>query len=306
MRLVQRANGWMRLSLSLSWMLVACHGNTGRPHRNDGVAVGAAKVGGAIVSTVNGEAIGLDEVKATAESLGITLPDALRRLQSEHLLMLEAQRAGYMDNREVERVERQANVQALLEAEAHSVVVTEADLAEAYAKQAARFHVPETRTSSHVLVKVAVSASPDEDARAKEVALQLRDAFQRRPDVQAWQKRFRKTSMGGIPVISEQLPAASRAAALEAAFLSALFALPAVGVPSEPVRTSYGWHIIVMTHQAPAQDVSFESARATLDSELRLSRQRARIDEVIAKKRATTSIAEASTAKAAIDAVQLE
>ncbi|RZO57970.1 MAG: hypothetical protein EVA89_20500, partial [Sandaracinaceae bacterium] len=70
-------------------------------------SVGAAAVGGRVVSTVDGHPITVDQVAAAARAAGVTPEVALRRLQDEALLgPLEASEVGLIRGLELRRVDR--------------------------------------------------------------------------------------------------------------------------------------------------------------------------------------------------------
>ena len=69
---------------------------------------------GPIVATVEGEAITLEEVRATAAATRLSPLAALRRLEEERVLYRHAVALGTLDGPEVEHETRRAAVQVLL------------------------------------------------------------------------------------------------------------------------------------------------------------------------------------------------
>ena len=247
-------------------------------------ARGSSAVGGRVVSTVDGHAITVGEVEALVRA-GLSPREALRRLQAERLLMAEAERLGFGKTAAASQVATQARVQALLEAEADAVRVSDAEIRAAYERSKDRFEKPERRASVHVLAKLPKDASAEADAAARafieRVIPELRDAR----DLDAFKQQQAARSTPEFKVVSERLPAVGRHERLVEPFLAALFSVAGPSVVPEPVRTSYGWHAIRVTEILPAVSTPYDKAAEQLRAELLTQKRKARIDELIAQLR---------------------
>lgn len=248
---------------------------------------GSARVGGAVVSTVNGEPITREEVEALVRDAHLSPPEALRRLQAERLLMAEAERRGVRGDREVRRVTRQALAQALLDQEAATVRVSDAELRAAYEREHARFAYPERRSSLHVLAFV---QAPEQDKAAYEFIRRVRDEMAASADPQAVWRRYQMQVEPGLRVSAERIPAVDRGAPFVKPYLDALFGVTSPGVVGKPVRTRFGWHAILVTEITPASHKSLEAASAELREELVLAKRKAHTEELLGALRRGVSV----------------
>lgn len=235
---------------------------------------------------MDGQPIVAPEIEALARE-GLTPQVALRRLQAERLLMAEAERRGFAEDPAVKQVGRQAAVQALLDAEAGSVIVSDADLRQTYAEQRPRFEIPERRASVHVLAALPKNASPEQDAAAKAYAQKVLRELSAATDLDRFLEDQRSRKAEGVKIVAEQIPALDAHAKLVKPFIDAVFSLPAPGVVATPVRTIYGWHAIRVTEILAAGRTPFEIAAESLRSELLLSRRQQRVQQLIEHARST-------------------
>lgn len=253
-------------------------------------AQGSAKVGGEVVSTVDGVAITVAEVQALVNASGLSPRAALTRLQSQLLLAGEAERRGYGERPEVRDATRQALVQTLLSLQVESVQATEAEIAEAYAKQHPRFHPAERRAAVHVLGAPA-NATAAADATARRLAEEAVQAFSASSDWEATSQLFAGKTAPEVNVVVQRLPEVERGAFVEA-FDRALFGAPAVGAVPQPVKTEYGWHAIYVTKIVPAKDVSLAEATPELRAEIEVAKRQKRFAAMVADLRTEIAVAQ--------------
>jgi hypothetical protein len=271
--------GWHARAFAVTWIAfgLGCGDGTGLPGEVGEAQRGSSKVGGAVVSTVDGHPIHVADVEEVARASSLSPHEALERLQAELLLMSEAERRG-VSGAEIEAVAVRARVQALLEAEAAASAAPESDVREAYEKDA-RFHKPERRVSVHVLARVASTAKPQEVEAARAIAAAAIPEVGR-SSIDELRRRYAST-IGSVGVKAEALPAFDRKAPLAPEYSAAMFSLSAPGVVPEPVRTSFGWHAIRVTEIIPAEETPYEKAAPVLREELSVPRQRAAIQELL-------------------------
>jgi hypothetical protein len=276
---MMRALARTLVALLASWL--GCTGPGTGPERGAGRA-GRDEVGGSVVSTVNGHAIRVAEVEATAHATGIPRRESLRRLQSERLLVEEATRRGrFARAPEVVDVARRAAVQALLDVEAAEVTVPDGDVEEAYEEQRARFETKEQRVVVHFLAGMREGAPEVLEERARAFAAAALEELKVVTDLPAWKAKHTGKVIEGVQTLAENLPPLAREGRVVKPFEDAMFSLAQPGVVPAPVRTSYGWHAIRVLEITPAKVVPYETAAATLRNELRLERQTAHVAKLI-------------------------
>lgn len=136
----------------------------------------------------------------------------------------------------------------------------DADLRGLYTQQQASLGRPETRTASHILVRVPDGASPGQVEQAHQQALGYRET------VVSGKESFEalgKSLAGTANVEVGDLGALERGV-MDPAFDQALFGLGKVGDLSEPVRTDFGFHVIRLDAVTPGSVPPFEEVRAQL------------------------------------------
>jgi peptidyl-prolyl cis-trans isomerase D len=265
MKVSMRAAVWFGVSA----LLAACGGGERPGHSREpgGPRLDAEVL--AVVSTVDHRPITLPDVEELVRA-GMPSGEALGRLQSELLLMDEAERRGFGRDPTVRAVASQALVQALLESEVASVRVPESEVAASYRQQANRFRPGERRGSVHVLTRLPKDPSPELETRARALVRQLGAELAAAPDVDAFVAAHAGRVMSGIELVAERIPAVDRAANLAPSYMDGLFALERPGDVSKPVRTNYGWHAIRLLTLERSPATSYEDARATIEAELLL------------------------------------
>lgn len=276
-----------RLAFAAVLALVGCSGGE-TPHPG-GSAPGAglsggSHVGGAVVATVDGVPITLDDVRRVVASTHLAPRAALERLVSEALLASEAQRRGLGRAPGVQHATRQALAQAMLEREVEARVrpesVTAQELSAAFDAQSRRFDVPERRASVHVLARMAASAPPDVVAAGRRFAAQAIADFQTDSDPDAWLTRHAGITGRRFEVRAERVPPLGAGDPADPAYIAALDGVAANEVVPTPVRSSFGWHAIVVTEVVAAHAVAREEAFATLRQEIVTRRRAARLEQL--------------------------
>jgi len=230
---------------------------------------GAAKVGGAVVSTVDGHPIRIADIEAVVRRSSLSPREALERLQSELLLMGEAERRG-VSGAAIEETAVRARVQALLDAEAAANVATDDEVRAAYERDP-RFHKLERRASIHVLARVKRTAKREELEAARAVAAAAVPDLERL-SFEELSARY-SGKIGSVAVKAEKLLPYDRNAQLAPEYREALFSLEAQGVVREPVQTNFGWHVIRVTEILPEEHTPYEEAAPALREEISLKKQ---------------------------------
>jgi peptidyl-prolyl cis-trans isomerase C len=260
----------------------ACGEQGGEPGARGGQSSGSANVGGQVISTVNGHPITLGEVQELVNGSQLSAEQALKRLQAERLLMIEAKRRGLGADSAVEQVARKAQVQSLLESITEPVGASDEQLSAAYAQAKSRFERAEQRVAMHVLAKLPKQPAPEAEAAAKAFAAQMIEPMAAASDAKAFIASIKPQPSAPFTVVAEMIPPVHRGSGLVRPFLDAMFELGRPGVVQQPVRTLYGWHAIRVLEIRPAVSTPYAAAAEQLRPEVVLEQKKQRVDELIA------------------------
>ncbi len=211
-----------------------------------------------VVARVGGQSIGASEVESRMAAEEVSAEAALEHLIDEALLIQEAERFGFAEDRDGERSVERLMVRTMLhdlEQDNTPESISEEEVGEAYALHAKKFQVPERRRSWHILVE-------DQSEAAEALAKSILAELQRADDPRAVYDRYAK---GGpesltLDVKAEDLPAISKNASIKKPYTKALFAADAEGPLDEAVNTSYGWHAIVLAEILPEEVRAIDEA----------------------------------------------
>jgi len=151
------------------------------------------------------------------------------------------------------------------------------ELAEMTAAQWVKFDRPSAVRTVHVLVRV---EQAQQESEVRLLAEKIRKAVAGLHDEQTFLDRARSFPSGNLQVVAESLPpvtADGRTFSLDAhgkpdapgpsfdpAFAKAANALEHVGAQSGLVRSSFGWHVILLVQRYEAHQVSTERRRVLL------------------------------------------
>lgn len=168
------------------------------------------------------------------------------------------------DYREPERVVVEYLELSAAEMEAEEPV-DEDTLRQRFEDQSGRFITPEARLASHILIEVDPTAEEAEIETAREQAQAL---YERAVAGEDFAELAREHSEDrGSAASGGDLDWVEPGVMVEA-FESALYELTMESPISEPVQTGFGWHLIQLRDIRPAEGMSFEEARETLEAEL--------------------------------------
>ncbi len=255
---------------------------------------GHAHVGGGVVATVDGVAVTLDDVRRVRAETGLAPRAALDRLVEELLLASEAQRRGLSRAPRVRRATRQALAQALLAREVEARVTPESisaqDLDAAYETERRRFDVPARRASVHVLARMGRPSPDDLEAAGRRFAEQALADFSTDTSPDAWLARHSAITGRRFEVRAERVPPLGPGDAADPGYIAALEGNDAPGAVPHAVRTSFGWHAIVVTEVIPAHAVPRDEALSTLRTELVTRRRAERLDQLLSELSSQTRV----------------
>jgi len=268
----------------------ACDGEGGAAAGAGGGAATeeARKEAASMAATVDGEVIGIDEVRALMDEAdaGLTAEQALDALIDEHLLAREAARRGVGGvDVDIER-ERAMAYGLVLKIRDETTVdsIDESALKEDYERQRERFvHGPERRVI-HAVVRTGKRGAQDPIA-AEALARRIRDAMDGAAsdtDFAARAKPFQKEA-GDVLKVESLPPFAADTRRFVKEFVSAAFDVPKVKALSPAFRTSFGWHVLYVIEELPAQNVPFVEARPVLAAERLPQERQARIMQLLTR-----------------------
>ena len=218
------------------------------------------------VARVGGRPIGRAEVEARMNADGVDAQTALDALVDEELLAREAERAGFTMRAEDERSIERLMVRSMLrdfEAELTPESISPEEVAADFEMHGDKLQVLERRDSWHILVKEAGDAGR---ALAESILREIRRA----EDPVTVYKRYsgRKPPEATLPLKTEDLPAITMKANIEEPYKDALFAAKSEGPLRNPVKTSYGWHAIVLTEIIPGERKTLKDLEAEIRGRL--------------------------------------
>jgi hypothetical protein len=232
-----------------------------------------------VVARVDDRPIGVSEVEARMVAEGVSAEVALEQLIDEEILVREAERRGLTASEEGERTIERAMVRAMLhdlEKETTPESISEEEVREDYALHADKLQVPERRRSWHILVKDRSEAG---QALAESILRELRKA----DDPRAVYERYVDGAGEGteIEVTAEDLPAISEKAGFKKSYKAALFAAESEGPLKNAVKTSYGWHAIVLAEILPAEHSTLDDVEAEIRERLSQKKRFERLVEIV-------------------------
>ena len=151
--------------------------------------------------------------------------------------------------------------------------VDDATLKARYEDEKNRYVEPEQRLASHILINVPANASPAVDKAAQAKAAELA-AQARKPGADFAALAKANSQDEGSKNLGGDLGWLTEKVIDQKTFAAALFALKP-GQVSDPVRSSEGWHVILLRDVRAGKQIPFETVRAELEkSELKDQREK--------------------------------
>ena len=180
--------------------------------------------------------------------------------------------------------------------------IDEDTLRQRFEDQSARFITPEARLASHILISIPPTADEAEIETAREKAQALRDRAVAGEDFAELARENSEDQ--GSAASGGDLDWVEPGFMVEA-FENALYELSMESPISEPVQTGFGWHVIQLREIRPAEGMTFEEARETLESEY-IAEERERKYLEIADRLIDVIYEDPTTLEAAADEFSLE
>lgn len=245
------------------------------PAAHTGAALPTAKADGQVViAEVGGVPVTADCVRAQAAAHHVDGQAALAECIDFEILAIEAAKRGYGDDPDVAAARRTEAVRNLIEADFLASYdgpedISIDDLHDAWRGIRSRFNHPEIRFTFHVRAEVPEGSPPEADAEARKLATDIAGAFAGKGGVTI--DEFKATALrvaGDRPLrIGQSLNFARHSGTAEK-FAAATFAIRKNHTVSPPVRTHWGWDVILLNDILPAASMPFEDAEAKLREKL--------------------------------------
>ncbi|HEY5952511.1 MAG TPA: peptidylprolyl isomerase [Kofleriaceae bacterium] len=208
------------------------------------------------VATVNGRPVFGSCVTAQA-ARGATRDEALQQCIDFELMAQAAEARGLAVDHEVVLETRTAIVSQLVAHEYEDKFTRPEDFGSFWTRSIernrGRFDHPEARGSVYARIDVAKKPAPGEDERAKQLSEELYAALANerglmKPHLEEIAKRVVGTR-GPLKIAA--VPPDLRHGRLDDTYAAAMFAIPELGRVSAPVRTPWGWDVILWDSVVP-------------------------------------------------------
>jgi hypothetical protein len=229
-----------------------------------------------VVAEVNGRPIWGSCVTEQAARGATDRGAALAQCVEFELLAQAAEQRGLATDPGVVEATRTAMVSELVAAEFEARYQKPADLGatidKLLDKNQWRLHRPDLRASTYVRAVVPPGATPEIDARARQLADAVADELAAETGLFPSHLRDamdRHAKGTGIEIQTQDLTQVPRTASFETPYLEALFAIPEVGRVSKPVQTRRGWDVILWTGGLPPYEMPREALALEVFPELR-------------------------------------
>lgn len=220
-----------------------------------------------IAARVDGEPITLDDVEDLVEMSdgGLGAGEALGALVEQQLLAREAWRRGHRGGSALEIERRRAMARALLgnlgeELTAEDVPLE--DIRQFYEERKTVFVHPPLRDVVHAVALTGEGKLSDREA--EDLARRAAEAVAGAADARAFQEALKPLRSGegkGVLKVEDLPPFPGEGSGFDEVFVEAVWGLQGPGSISVPVRTRFGWHVIMMQQDIPERNSSFEEAR---------------------------------------------
>jgi PPIC-type PPIASE domain len=305
---MNRRRGVLVCALSLSWALpLSCASNA----EHAAPILQRVKLSAGLAARVGSDDIAIGTVTRIAQAQRVS-PSAARDRAISDAQFAAGARLAFEGSSTVPVLERAAWARALLEGfQAEAAArgpATDAEVAELTARRWQDFDRPESVRTTHA---VAMVEKPEQDAPAHALALRILGAVHGTTDPKEFIRLAQAVPHEGLQVRAERLPPVTRdgrlyfpenappnaaGQRLDADFSAGAFALPA-GKISEPIKSAFGYHIILCEARLPELHVPLEQRRRLMADEFAKGRAERAKQELLERLSHSTPIAVARSAE---------
>ncbi len=252
----------MRAAMVLGLCAIGCGGNAPAPAVQSRALADAPAAGSDdfVVARVDGHPIWASCVAAQATRTHGERAAALRDCIDFELLAWRAAARGLLDDPDVRDADQTARVARLVDPYEDAAPATE--LEPTYSKLLGRALLltrhPAFRGSGYVRIPVAAGAAAEVDAHAHEVAARIASVLAAQhglSDADLVPIAQPIAEAAGVTV-DHQLVPPTLAIGLDLPYATALYGIAEVGRTAGPVRTKWGWDVVLFQQDVPAEDAS--------------------------------------------------
>lgn len=254
---------------------------------------------------------------------------SLKDIPQEQLKILEAslkQQGKSFDDFKKElaakpEAQKQAAVAAYLEAalKKDKAEITDADIEKFYRENQKEFETPENVTVAHILAKSMPFDEKGEkldpavvaknDAAAKEKIDKIYDEVMKDPSkfaeiAKAQSDCPSKAEGGKLPAFEKDGSFVGGMGQMEETFANAAFALQKAGDVSKPVKTPFGYHVIMLVEKKPASFMPLEQLKEPIRNELSMKRDYDMVQKLLEDARKSANLKINDFKPAAVPAAQ--
>ena len=242
-----------------------------------------------IAARVDGEPITLDDVEDLVEMSdgGLGPGEALDALVRQQLLAREAWRRGHCGGRALEIEQRRAMARAVLRRLGEELTENDVpleDIRNFYEERKTAFVHPPLRDVVHAVAMTGEGKLSDREA--EDLAVRAAEAVAGAADTDAFEEALGPLRVGEARKFLkiEDLPPFPReGSGFDEVFVEAAWGLEGPGSISAPVRTRFGWHVIMLQQDIPERNSSFEEARREIAEGLLPAFKKRETERVIEK-----------------------
>lgn len=222
-----------------------------------------------ILAKVNGREITQSDVQMLYQNLG---PNAqqyageegfkklVEQLVLEEMLQTEAAALNLQDSEDyktqLENLKKSLLAQYFVSTIMNSVEIEEEEMKKFFDENKANFQKPDSVKASHILV--------DAEDKAKEILAEINGGMKFEEAAMKYSSCPSKSAGGSLGEFGK--------GQMVKEFEDAVYAMK-IGEVSEPVKTQFGFHIIRLDELNEARELSFEEAKATIESQLKYQKQ---------------------------------
>ncbi|SFV49801.1 Peptidyl-prolyl cis-trans isomerase PpiC [hydrothermal vent metagenome] len=247
-----------------------------------------------ILATVDGKNITKQDaqnfVRATApnanyDQLSPEQKDMITNRLVERVLFIEAAKKENIQDKpefkeNLEKVKDELLVSIWMKEQLDNAIVSESEAKEFYEANKAKFNMPPKLEARHILLK--------DEKTAKEIIAELKD-LKGKELVDKFAELAKSKSTGPTGKDGGKLPPFTKGQMVPE-FEAAAFALKDGQVTQEPVKTQFGYHVILLEKHIPSTPIAYENVKNKIMQSLKQKQFQTKLSEVAKELRAKSKI----------------
>jgi len=247
-----------------------------------------------ILATVDGKSVTKQDaqnfVRATApganyDQLAPEQKNMITKQLVERILFVEAAKKENMQDKaefkeNLEKVKDELLVSLWMKEQLDNAIVSESEAKEFYEANKAKFNVPAKLEARHILLK--------DEKEAKEIISELKD-LKDAELISKFEELAKSKSTGPTGKNGGKLPAFTKGQMVPE-FETAAFALVDGQITQEPVKTQFGYHVILVEKHIPAAPIAYENVKDKIMQSLKRKQFQIKLTEVAKELRSKAKI----------------